>query len=355
MENQKQIDADYLLQGQGEIWQHIYSSVKSMALNCAVELGIADIIASHNCPITLSQIANDIGSPSLDIHCLTRIMNFLVHMKLFDAISPQLDGRETLYGLTNSSRWLLRDAELSLAPLVLMRNHPLLTAPLHFLSQCVTQGGTAFHKAHGRDMWDFASVNSEFNKIFNSGMECTAKITTKAVISEYRDGFGCFGSLVDVGGGTGAAIAEIVKTYPHIKGTNFDLPHVVATAPIHPVVAHIGGDMFKAIPKADAIFMKWIMHDWSDEDCIKILKNCRRAIPKETGKVIIVDIVLQAEGDGQFDKTGMAFDIVMLAHFSSGKERTEAEWKRVLEGGGFGRYKIIKIPALQSIIEAYPE
>ncbi|THG18586.1 hypothetical protein TEA_019140 [Camellia sinensis var. sinensis] len=110
--------------------------------------------------------------------------------------------------------------------------------------------------AHGRELWDFALVDPELNKVSNDGMECTARITIKALISEYKHGFDCIGSLVDVGGDTGASIAEIVKAYPHIKGTNFDLPHVVATAPPCPGVNHIGGDMFSNILTTDAIFLK---------------------------------------------------------------------------------------------------
>jgi precorrin-6B methylase 2 len=80
------------------------------------------------------------------------------------------------------------------------------------------------------------------------------------VLAEYKDGFSCVGSLVDVGGGTGGMIAEIVKAHPHIKGINFDLPHVVAIAPTRQGVSHVGGDMFEAIPNADAIFMKVYMY-----------------------------------------------------------------------------------------------
>ncbi|KAK2991353.1 hypothetical protein RJ640_001210 [Escallonia rubra] len=348
------IDKEAMLTGQAEIWRYMFNFADSMALKCAVELRIADIIHSHGCPITLSQIASGINSPSPDINCLARIIRLLVRKKIFSA-SPQSDGGQTLYGLTHSSRWLLHDAELSLAPMLLMESHPWLLAPWHCLSDCVKEGGIAFKKAHGLEIWDFASVNPEFNKIFNDGMKCTAKITTATIVSAYKDGFGCIGSLVDVGGGTGAAMAEIVKAYPHIKGINFDLPHVVATAKEYGGVCHVGGDMFKAIPEADALFMKWIMHDWSDEDCVKILKNCRKAIPKETGKVIIVDVVLQPEGDGLFDNTGLAFDLLMIAHSSGGKERTEPEWKRLLNEGGFPRYNIIKIPAFLAIVEAYPE
>lgn len=101
--------------------------------------------------------------------------------------------------------------------------------------------------------------------------------------------------------------------------------------------------------------MQWIMHDWSDEDCVKILKNCRKAIPEKTGKVIIVDVVLEPEGEGLFDNTGLVFDLLMMAHSSGGKERSEPEWRKLLQEGGFVKYKIIKIPSFLSIIEAHPE
>ncbi|KAF7849382.1 hypothetical protein BT93_L0856 [Corymbia citriodora subsp. variegata] len=100
--------------------------------------------------------------------------------------------------------------------------------------------------------------------------------------------------------------------------------------------------------------LQGIMHDWGDEDCVKILKNCRKAIPEKNGKVIIADVVLKPEGDGMFDEIGLALDLVMMAHCSGGKERGELEWKKILEEGGFPRYNIIKTPSLLSIIEAYP-
>jgi hypothetical protein len=97
-----------------------------------------------------------------------------------------------------------------------------------------------------------------------------------------------------------------------------------------------------------------VLHDWSDEHCIKILRNCRKAISEKIGKVIIVDIVLEKDNNDIFDDTRMTFDLLMMAHTSGGKERTELEWKKLLEEGGFPRYKITKIPTIPSIIEAYP-
>ncbi|KAE8075887.1 hypothetical protein FH972_014570 [Carpinus fangiana] len=344
-----------LLQGQAEIWQHLYRVVDSMALKCAVELRIADIIHSHGGPITLRQIASGIDSPSPHIPYLTRIMRLLVRKSIFTENHHPPDGGETLYGLTQTSRWLLHDAELSLVPMVLMRYHPWQLAPLHHLSHCVKEGGTAFKKAHGCEIWDFASKNPEYNNIFNDAMACTTKIVMAAIVAEYKDGFGCMGSLVDVGGGTGGMIVEIVNAYPHIKGINFDLPHVVAVAPEREGVSHVGGDMFDTIPNADAIFMKWVLHNWSDEHCMKILKNCRKAIPKKGGKVIIVDVVLEKDSNDLFGETPMALDLCMMAYTAGGKERTELEWKKLLEEAGFGGYKIFKIPTLTSIIEAYTE
>ena len=102
------------------------------------------------------------------------------------------------------------------------------------------------------------------------------------------------------------------------------------------------------------ILLQWVLHVWSDEHCIKILKNCRKAISEKIGKVIIVDIILEKDNNDLFDETRIVFDLNMMAHTCGGKERTELEWKKLLEEGGFPRYKIIKIPTVPSIIEAYP-
>ncbi|KAI3966870.1 hypothetical protein MKW92_017326 [Papaver armeniacum] len=260
--------AEERLKGQAEIWEHMFAFVDSMALNCALQLGIPDIINSHGRP----------------------------------------------------------------------------------------KGGLAFEKAHGCDsIWDLALANPQVNKLFNDGMESTARIVVNLMMVKYKDGFSSIRSLVDVGGGTGAMIAEIVEANPHIQGINFDLPHVLATAPEHPGVTQVTGDMFVDIPEADAVILKWILHDWSDENCLKILRNCYKAISKaKNGKVIIVDCVLQPEGNDLFDKTGLAFDLLMMVD-TGGKERTEAEWKILLNSTGFTRYNIIQISTFPSIIEAFPE
>lgn len=88
---------------------------------------------------------------------------------------------------------------------------------------------------------------------------------------------------------------------------------------------------------------------------MRILKNCRKAITKSNGRIIIVEVVLKPHGDDMFDETRAVFDLLMVTYTSSGRERTELDWKKILEDGGFPRYNIIEIPALLSIIEAFPE
>ncbi|KAI3505379.1 hypothetical protein L1887_27492 [Cichorium endivia] len=323
-----------------------------MAIRCCVEHRIPDILNNHNRPITLSEIASSINSPSINVDGLGRLMTFLVHRKVFDEEDSET---ETVYSLNHCSKWLLNDSNVTLAPLVMLSTNPLIGLPLSALSRSLKEPGTAFKLTHGKELYDLSLVNSEYNTLFNEGMACTAKITMEAVISSYRNGFLMSkGSVVDVGGGTGVAISEIVKAYPHLKGINFDLPHVISTAPTYDGVTHVAGDMFNAIPPAEMIFLKWILHNWSDEDCVKILKNCRKALPKETGKVIIVEIVHNLLEDDPFNYTRVAFDLVMFAHFPSGRERSENDWKKLLSECGFFRYNIIKMPALMSIIEAFP-
>ncbi|XVF71545.1 hypothetical protein PTKIN_Ptkin12aG0046700 [Pterospermum kingtungense] len=183
-------------------------------------------------------------------------------------------------------------------------------------------------------------------------MACNSRLVMKAVLNYYKDGFENVGSIVDVGGGSGATVAEIVKAHPHIKGFNFDLPCVVANAPEYPNVTHVGGDMFPTIPHAGAIFLKNVLHNWSDEECLRILKNCKKAVPEKNGKVIIVDVVLHPQSESPSYVEGLKMDLRMLATTSGGKERTEDEWKMLLKEGGFPQYRIINIPSVLSIIEA---
>lgn len=101
--------------------------------------------------------------------------------------------------------------------------------------------------------------------------------------------------------------------------------------------------------------LQFILHDWDDEDCIKILKNCKKAIPENTGKVIIIDFVIDEKEENQLVlDVILTLDMLMMAHTQNGKERTTEEWALVLNKAGFSQYTITPmIGAASSIIQAF--
>ncbi|KAE8660744.1 hypothetical protein F3Y22_tig00116951pilonHSYRG00756 [Hibiscus syriacus] len=375
-------------QGQAEILHIMDSFVESMALKCVVELGVADALNSHprgdNYPMTLSQIAARLPFPNLDMDRLSRVMRFLSCRKVFSAMVDKESG-ETMYGLTDSSKWLLTDNKSeSLVPTLLLATHPCAMAAWNCLGTSIAEGGACgFSRANGSTLYEFQSRNHEFKTVFDEAMVCNTRVVMKSVLKCYKDGFNNVGTIVDVGGGSGAAVVEIVEAHPHIKGFNFDLPHVVASAPKYPNVSHVEGNMFDTIPvdaphvvasapkypnvshvegnmfdtipvDADAIFLKWILHNWSDEKCAEILNNCRKALQEKKGKLIIVEAVLRPESESLSDVEAHRYDLKMLVISPSGKERSKDEWRKLLKLGGFPRYNIINIPSFLSIIEAFP-
>lgn len=102
--------------------------------------------------------------------------------------------------------------------------------------------------------------------------------------------------------------------------------------------------------------MQWVLHDWSDEECIEILKKCREAISKENGMVMIVEAVIEEGEEGKpkaLEDVGLMLDMVMMAHTNFGKERTLKEWEYVIKMAGFSSYTVKSIQAVQSVILAF--
>ncbi|RZS10573.1 hypothetical protein BHM03_00041822, partial [Ensete ventricosum] len=171
--------------------------------------------------------------------------------------------------------------------------------------------------------------------------------------------------LVDVGGGVGATLGMITSRHPHIKGINLDLPHVISGAQPLPGVQHVSGDMFEAVPSGDAIFLKvrtdssdhyknsnlWILHDWTDEHCVKLLKNCWKALPKK-GKVIVMECILPALPEATpRDQYIYQLDICMLTYTIGGKERTKQEFQALAMDAEFTGFKVLPVFAGTCVME----
>eukprot|EP01018_Ginkgo_biloba_P040354 Gb_29161 [translate_table: standard] len=337
------------MEGFIELWKRMFGFMDSLGLRWAVEMGIPDIISKSGHQ-SAQQIASHLPSESPHI---SRILRFLAMRGVFTEVVGK-EGKE--YGLTAISKWLLTENGSCMNSMVMMQTHEAVFAPWYHFGESVLRGGFPFEVVHGKSLFSFAKNNPDFGKLFNDAMASHSRMLMKHILSVYgdEDRFKDFKSLVDVGGGDGTTASQIAHSFPHTKCYNYDLPQVIQDAPPYPGVQHIAGDMFMTVPHADAVFMKLILHDWGDEECMQILRNCRQAIPVD-GKVIIVDVVLTKDGVRRrgFEEIGVMMDMVMLAH-QRGKERSEEQWKELLQASGFDCYKITPLPDHLSIIEAVP-
>jgi ubiquinone/menaquinone biosynthesis C-methylase UbiE len=204
-------------------------------------------------------------------------------------------------------------------------------------------------------IWEFFEQNPENAKTFNEAMTGTTNVVNDAVLSSYD--FSSFRKIVDIGGGQGSFIASILKANPPLKGVLFDAPPVVAGAQSRVEAERIAdrceilaGDFFQSVPAdGDAYILKWIIHDWDDARSTTILKNCRRAMMKN-GKLLIVESVVPRGSEPHFSKF---MDLNMLV-MTGGRERTETEYRTLLEASGFRLTRIIPTESPVSIVEGEP-
>ncbi|KAL8464488.1 hypothetical protein ACS0TY_034134 [Phlomoides rotata] len=214
-----------LLNAQSHIWNHVFSFKNSMSLKCAVQLRVPDIIHNHNKPIKLSELANALSINHAKTSCLGRLMRILVHSKFFSMskISDEKEG----YSLTLASRLLRRDEPLSLA---------------------TDDKATAFVTTHRRSQWELHAEDPRFNEVFNQSMACDTKLLMNVIVKDAGNVFQGMESMVDVGGGTGMA-RLIADAFPGLKC-------IVRGLEGSENLKFVEGDMFKAIPSAQAVSLK---------------------------------------------------------------------------------------------------
>ncbi|CAA0816346.1 O-methyltransferase family protein [Striga hermonthica] len=349
-----------LLEAQAHIWNHTLCFITSMSLKCAVELGLPDIIHKHDGPVTISQLTDALNINGSRSPCLCHLVRVLVNSQLLTKV--KVTDTEDGYCLTPASRLLVTNEPLSMAPFVHMTLSQVLTDPWHRLSEWFSNDDpTPLETTHGVTLWDIAANEPGINRSFNEGMASDARLTASVIVREWGHVFRGLGSVVDVAGGTGAMAEAIADAFPGLKCSVLELSHVVDGLEGTPNLSFVGGDMFQSIPQADAVFMKCVMHDWADEDCVKILKRCKEAIPSREngGKVIIVEIVVEEEKKGINDEamavdTQLFFDLEMMV-LVGGKERTEKEWTKLFYEAGFTSYEInARVLGRRSLIQVYP-
>ncbi|XP_058105058.1 caffeic acid 3-O-methyltransferase-like [Magnolia sinica] len=335
------------------------ASVLPMALKAVIELDVLEIMAKAGpgAHLSPSQIATHLpthhnpDAPTM----LDRILRLLSsHSILTCTLAEREDSHaERLYGLAPVCKFLVRNEDgVSIAPLVIMNQDKVFMESWYHLKDAVIEGGVPFEMGHGMTAFEFPATDPRFNKVFNTGMVNHTTLTMKRILQTY-EGFEQVKEVVDVGGGTGATLNMIISKYPHIKGINYDLHHVIADAPTYPGVEHVGGDMFVSVPSGETIFMKWILHDWSDEWCLKVLKNCYTALP-DYGKLIVVESILPSVLQTNLsDKCVFQQDMLMLAYNPGGKERTKEEFESLAKSAGFAGIRVLCCANHSWVMEFY--
>ncbi|KAG5036792.1 hypothetical protein JHK82_017575 [Glycine max] len=324
--------------------------VYPFVVRTAVELGIFDIIAKagEGAKLSAEEIIEQLGTKNPEAPTmLDRLLRLLASHSM---LSSSLDAEDLqhgqnspkrLYSLTYASKYFVTDADgVSFGATLNLLLDKVFLESWTELKGAILEGGVAFNRVHGMHSFEYPAVDPRFNDVFNKAMFNLTTIVMKRVL-EFYEGFKNINRLVDVGGGLGINLNLITSKYPHVQGVNFDLPHVIEHAPTYPGIEHVGGDMFESVPNGDAIFMKWILHDWSDEQCLKLLKNCHKAIPSD-GKVIVVDLILPILPESTVTaKSGFQADLLMMTQNSGGKERTQHEFMELALSSGFSGIKIV--------------
>ncbi|KAF3443197.1 hypothetical protein FNV43_RR12878 [Rhamnella rubrinervis] len=332
-------DMDYEMYSSRELLEaYVHSRVyyhshiiKPLALRCAIELGIPDLMQNHGKPITLSELAASLHIHPTKTQFLSRLLRVLVHTGFFAKHQQRHDEEE--YSLTLAFRLLPKERWPTKSIPLSITNTPqdslFLNLMLSLSSWFKNSDKTVIETARKQTMWDLASRDKGLNSSFNQMMARDSRIIATAMLRECREVFEGVKSLVDVGGGTGTMAKAIADAFPHIKCAVLDLPHVIAGLQGTHNLDFLAGDMFEAIPPANAILLK----------NIEAMQRSNSG-KGEGGKVMIIEIVIEED---QMDKNSyeaqLQLDMVMMV-MHSGKERNQMEWEKIFLAAGFSDYKI---------------
>jgi caffeic acid 3-O-methyltransferase len=328
------------------------SSILPMTLKNALELGLLEVLQKDaGKALAAEEVVARLPVAPTNPAAADMVDRMLRLLASYDVVRCQMedkDGKyERRYSAAPVGKWLTPNEDgVSMAALALMNQDKVLMESWYYLKDAVLDGGIPFNKAYGMTAFEYHGTDPRFNRVFNEGMKNHSVIITKKLLEFYTGFDESVSTLVDVGGGIGATLHAITSHHSHIRGINFDLPHVISEAPPFPGVQHVGGDMFKSVPAGDAILMKWILHDWSDAHCATLLKNCYDALPEKGGKVIVVECVLPVTTDAVPKAQGVFHvDMIMLAHNPGGRERYEREFRDLAKAAGFSGFKATYIYA----------
>jgi hypothetical protein len=318
---------------------------RARMIQIAAQLGIADILARG--PVDPVLIAGEAGC---DVVALSRLLRALAASSIF---ARTKDGA---WQLTELGETLCVGSPASCRAAALYWGLDSVRSAWDNLEYSIRTGQPAFDRANGRGFFEHMEAEASDGGLFDAFI--TRNQNGRAAIHAAAIDCTRFRHVVDVGGGEGALLAELVKRNAHLTGTVLDLPRAVAAARRTARREHLDGRMdavegnfFHQVPSgADAYILASILHDWPDEAAVRILRACRAAMPPN-GSLLLIEQVL---GDPNTDPVFSTESDITMMVLLGGKERTRAGFVALLEAAGFTLVDTVCTPTSFSLLTGNP-
>jgi multifunctional cyclase/dehydratase/O-methyltransferase len=292
------------------------------AIAAAAELGIADVLGDRS--LSAAALAEAVQCDAAGLERLLAVLSGEGVLEV-DANAH--------YSLTALGKELRSDALRDLARYM---GSPFTWAPFAHLADALRSGRSAFEVAHGEPMFRYLDQRPEVAARYHRGVDAFTRREARA-LSEQFD-FTHARHVVDVGGGLGTLLVEVLSRFSHLKGTLVDRPAVIAQAEqaladtsVRERIELVASDFFEQVPTgADVYVLKHVLHNWDDERAITLLQNCARGLAPD-GKLLIVEGFLLPEG--MRDATRL-MDLEMFVLCGAGRERRKPEFRGLLHRAG---------------------
>lgn len=322
-----------------EFFQHFWLLP---ALKVAAELDVAGALAVK--PRTAEELAAEL---KVNAPALSRVLRALTGHGIF---RQRKDGR---YILTPVSKAML-DGPGSLRHMILHHLGQINWDVMSSLNHTVLTGEDAFTARYGMPTYRYLQSHPEEYALFEQSMSDLSDLGLAPILASFD--FGKFGTVADIGGGEGFLLGHVLRQHPGLAGKLFDTAEALVKAPdflgqlnVNERVEIVAGDFFRSVPDGcDLYILKNILHNWNDEDCIRILQAVGKAAPVG-GRILVVEMVVP---EGNAPSLAKLLDIQMMATMAGGCERTSGEFRALLEKGGWSVRRIIPTVAPISLIEA---
>ncbi|WP_460062606.1 methyltransferase [Streptomyces sp. YKOK-I1] len=328
----------------------VVQAMAAKSVHAAAELGLADVLAEQ--PLTSGELAERTGVDGPSLH---RLLLALAGLGLVTPVDSER------FALADLGQPLRTDAPDSVHGLISTMCGTEVWRSWGELTTGVRTGETAWELVYGLDWAEYYASNPESSRLFNLAMSENTRdlvpgILAAADLSRSR-------SVVDIGGGDGTLMAHVLREHPGLTGMVFDMPSGLETAAttlsaagVLPRCRLVSGDFFRSVPAdADAYLLKQVLHDWDDDESATILRNIRTVIPDD-GRVFVLERVLpqQVTPGSRSDATSFLLDLHMMV-VTGGQERTEHEYRRLLEAAGFKLNRAVAVARSDfHVIEAVP-